>query len=109
MGQPYENEFTVKVEVNNYGQPQGVIYYDQEGCGHESDPFPLTNTLGALVAYHDHHRIKSHRQKPRKERCQAQMIYDNPDTQCTLVKNHQNMTSDAEDYNPRHKFAAEWS
>lgn len=56
------NEFIVRLEFDPDGDVKEVIYWDQEGCGHEHS-VGLTD----LVRYHLHHYRESHdRVPPRK-------------------------------------------
>lgn len=64
MGRPRIEEFSVTVEVNPQGIVTGLRYYDQEGCGHESDTFNLTDPLDKLAMYHLNHCRRSHDVRP---------------------------------------------
>jgi hypothetical protein len=91
MGRPQLNEFTVTIHTNEDRVPDGLQYYDQEGCGHESIVFPLEVTLEALIKYHDNHRIQSHSLEPRAPRCTFHAVDSVPETRCELDEHDPSM------------------
>lgn len=99
MGSPQLNQFTVKVAVDVNGRPEGLIYYDSEGCGHESIGFGFDRPLDTLLKYHDNHRVRSHKLEPRKQRCKYLAIKDVEESRCQLNEH----TGDI-----RHSLQLEW-
>lgn len=105
MGQPYENEFTIKVVLGDDGEPVGLAYYDQEGCGHESATFHFDSndfTLKDLFDYHEDHRRMSHNQRPRKGRCRE--VFSG--WRCSLKQDHDKASAPANEFSQKHRF--EW-
>lgn len=107
MGQPYENEFTVNVVLDDNGEPIGLAYYDREGCGHESAPMLFEadgEQLGLrdLFNYHEDHRRMSHNQRPRKGRCRE--VFSG--WRCSLKQDHDKASAPAEEFSKKHRF--EW-
>jgi hypothetical protein len=84
MGRPQLNQFSVLVAVDENNEPIGLCYFDQEGCGYESKPFPLDRPLSELMAKHDRHRISSHSLEPRQLRCKFEAVPGVPETRCQL-------------------------
>lgn len=72
-------EFIVRVRFDNDGQASEVVYWDQEGCGHER-VITLHAKIVNLVDYHLNHYRVSHKMVPRK-RCPMQMFGVDPQTQ----------------------------
>lgn len=79
------NEFIVRVHYDDNGEPLTAIYWDQEGCGHESQ-FSLSHespTMGEVIEYHLAHYKRSHHQQPRK-RCPMTMTGVDPNTKSAI-------------------------
>lgn len=60
MGRPSIEKFDVLVRYDAEGNPTGVRYNDQEGCGHESSTLGVDTTIRTLVQYHLDHCARSH-------------------------------------------------
>lgn len=103
MGRPQLNEFRVIIHTNDDGEPVGLRYYDQEGCGHEGPALSLSEPLETLVDYHERHRITSHKMSPRKRRCEHLVIPGVEQTRCSLNEGHQSMSAGPEEYSEKHK------
>jgi hypothetical protein len=106
MGQPQENEFTVRIKLDREGKPAGLVYHDVDGCGHQSEPFGLEQPLAALVNYHDEHRYTSHRQARRKKQCDFYAVEGVEETRCQLKEGHQLISSG--DFSKTHKVMLSW-
>lgn len=75
-------EFIVRVKFDKAGQPSEVIYWDQEGCGHEQRVDIQARVIN-LVDYHLSHYRKSHRMTP-KSRCGFTVEADHLKFECHL-------------------------
>jgi hypothetical protein len=64
MGSNLEG-FNIRLEFDNDAKVAEVIYWDQEGCGHEAIFAPV-GSLGEMVQYHLNHYRASHDMRPRK-------------------------------------------
>lgn len=61
MGRPDFEIIQLMVQYDEVTRkPVSVKYWDQEGCGHESPPIPLDQSIEELTRYHLRHARVSH-------------------------------------------------
>ncbi len=61
MGRPDFRVIQLTVQYDDVTRkPISVKYWDQEGCGHESDHFPVENPIEGLTRYHLRHAKIAH-------------------------------------------------
>jgi hypothetical protein len=92
MGRPDIHNFEVIVEYNSDNSPAAAKYWDQEGCGHESEIMDLNLPIRHFVNYHVMHCAK-HEVYP-KAMCQYVLRDDKgKHYKCILEKNHNGLHS----------------
>jgi hypothetical protein len=93
MGSPDLKEITIRVNYDADGvTPVSVNYVDQEGCGHESNPFGMETTAIALVSYHLRHADRSHDIRP-KRMCRFTVGTLGGDNLTCVLEAHDRITS----------------